>query len=169
LTGTAGSVEALQAGAPCPLCESPLQAKRLPEAGGDEAPLRLVLRGLPILACEAPHRYFVAQQFPIWLLNALLEEELARVPAGTAKGLLFRKYACGGCGAVLPAAASGPRTFPAHLAYGDGPEFSVDLTMPAFRCGACGCEQARSGAELAKLLPSALVHAFKGAGIKAPG
>lgn len=156
-------------GKPCPLCEAPLNARALPEVRGDEAPLRLTLRGLPVFTCAAPHRYFVGQTFPIWLLNALLEEELGKVPAGKEKGLLFRKYACGGCGAILPAAASGPRTFSASLAWKDTPGFSVEVTMPVFRCDACGREQVRSAAELAKLAPAALVHAFKAAGIKAPG
>lgn len=156
-------------GRPCPLCEAPLSAQALAEVSGDEAPLRLTLRGLPVLACAAPHRYFVGQQFPIWLLNALLDKELANLPAGTQKGLLFRKYACGGCGANLPATAAGSQTFPARLAWKDTPGFSVDMAMPVFRCTACGREQVRSAAELAKLLPAALVHAFKSAGIKAPG
>lgn len=156
-------------GKPCPLCNSPLSAQALPEVSGDEAPLRLTLRGLPVFTCAAPHRYFVGQSFPIWLLNALLEGELAKVPTGTEKGLLFRKFACGGCGAILPSAANGSRTYSTHLAWKDTPGFSVDVTMPLFRCDACGREQARSAAELAKLAPAALVHAFKAAGIKAPG
>ena len=88
-------------GKPCPLCAGPLSAQVLPDVSGDEAPLRLTLRGLPVFACPAPHRYFVGQKFPIWLLNALLDGELAEVPAGTEKGLLFRKFACGGCGARM--------------------------------------------------------------------
>ncbi len=156
-------------GKPCPLCAGPLSAQVLPDVSGDEAPLRLTLRGLPVFACPAPHRYFVGQKFPIWLLNALLDGELAEVPAGTEKGLLFRKFACGGCGAILPPAATGSRTYSMHLAWQDTPGFSVDLTMPLFRCDACGREQSRSAAELVQLAPAALVHAFKTAGIKAPG
>lgn len=156
-------------GLSCPLCEGPLAARTLAEATGDEAPMRLTLRGLPVFACDAPHRYFRGRPFPVWLLNALLEDELPRIPAGVGKGLLFRKYACGGCGAALPGSGGEPRTFSSTLAWQETPGFSVEVTVPVVRCAACGREQARSGAELGKLLPAALVHAFKAAGIKAPG
>lgn len=159
----------MQAGTPCPLCEHPLAASRLPEVTGDESPMRLVIRDLPVLACGAPHRYFAGQGFPIWLLNTLADGELAKIPSGAAKGLVFRKYACGGCGAALPGAGGEPGTFSASLAWKDSPGFTVEVTVPLYRCAACGREQARSGEELAKLLPAALVHAFKSAGIKAPG
>ena len=156
-------------GRPCPLCEAPLAARRLRVVTGDESPMRLELRNLPVLACEAPHRYFPGHGFPIWLLNALVDGELAKIPAGVEKGLLFRKYACGGCGAPLPSEGSEPWTFSSTLSWNETTGFAVDITMPVVRCASCGREQARSAAELAKLLPAALVHAFKDAGIKSPG
>lgn len=156
-------------GKPCPLCEAPLAARTLPEFAGDESPMRLAIRGFPVLACEAPHRYFLGQKVPIWLLNELLDGELPKIPVGAEKGLIFRKYVCGGCGAALPASGSEPMTFSSAHAWNETPGFAVDVTVPVFRCGGCGREQARSGTELAKLLPAALVHAFKAAGLKAPG
>lgn len=156
-------------GSPCPLCEAPLAARKLAEVMGDEAPMRVTIRWLPVLSCDAPHRYFIEQPFPIWLLNAMLGEEIARIPAGAESGLVFRKYRCGGCGAMLPASGAERRAYVSHLAWKDGPEFAVEVSMPVCRCTGCGREQVRSAAELAKLLPSALVHAFKAAGLKAPG
>jgi len=156
-------------GKPCPLCESPLAAKQLREVAGDEAPMRVALRGLPVFACEAPHRYFVGHEFPIWLLNALSDAELAKIPAGRQQGLVFRKFACGACGALLPSSGGEPCTYSASLAWKETPGFVVDITVPVHTCPSCGLDQARSGAELAKLLPAALVHAFMAAGIKAPG
>lgn len=159
----------MKAGSPCPLCESPLASQQLQESTGDEAPLRLTIRGLPVLSCAAPHRYFVGQQFPIWLLNALTDAELPKIPAGTEKGLLFKKYACGECGGALAASDGEARTYTSSLAWNETPGFAVDVSVPAYRCASCGREQARSAAELQKLLPAALVHAFKAAGLKAPG
>ncbi|NJD89676.1 MAG: hypothetical protein FIB05_16880 [Betaproteobacteria bacterium] len=156
-------------GKPCPLCEGPLASRTLPDIAGDESPMRVTLRGFPVFSCAAPHRYFVGQQVPIWLLNAMVDGEIAKIPAGVEKGLLFKKYACGGCGAVLPAAAAETLTWSSALAWKETPGFAVDVTVPVYRCGGCGREQARSGPELAKLLPAALVHAFKAAGLKAPG
>jgi hypothetical protein len=146
-----------------------LAARSLSAAVGEEAPIRLTLRGLPVLACAAPHRYFVAHGFPVWLLNALVETEAPRIPAGREKGLLFRSYACGECGAPLPTARGETKTFASRLAWRETPAFEAEVLVPVCRCAACGREQARSAAELAKLLPAALVHAFKSAGLKAPG
>jgi Zn ribbon nucleic-acid-binding protein len=157
------------AGAPCPLCEVPLEEKTLPEFSGDEAPLRLTIRHFPALACPAPHRYFIGHEFPVWLLNALVEAELARIPKGKEQGRVFRKCVCGGCGAALRAAGAEWHTFSSTLAWRETRPFVVDLTVPVVECPSCGMAQARSGAKLAKLVPSALVHAFKAAGLKSPG
>lgn len=153
----------------CPLCEATLVAERLHEVAGDEAPMRLTLRNMPTLSCPAPHRYFVGHGFPIWLLNTLVDGELAKIPSGKAKGLLFRKYACGECGSPLGKPAGEARTFTSSLRWKDTPAFTVDVAVPLYRCASCGREQARSAEELAKLLPAALVHAFMAGGLKAPG
>jgi len=159
----------IAAGGPCPLCKAALTARRLPEIAGDEPPVRIVLRELPVLSCDAPHRYFVGQRFPIWLLNTLVDTELAKIAAGKRKGLLFPRYGCGLCGAGLEAQPGVAATHTASLAWKDTPGFAVEVVYPAYRCTACGRAQARSAGELAKLLPAALVHAFKAAGLKAPG
>ncbi len=41
----------------------------------------------------------------------------------------------------------------------------VDLTMPVYRCSACGKEQLHSLKEIRKLTPEALAHAFQAADI----
>ncbi len=158
-----------QAGTPCPLCNSALAAKTLADVSGDEAPMRLTVKGMPVLECETSHRYFLGQKFPIWLLNAVTDGELAKIPAGRQKGLVFHKYACGECGELLASAESEAKTFSAEFAWEKTPRFTVEISVPVYRCASCGRQQARSGDELAKLLPAALVHAFMAAGLKAPG
>lgn len=155
-------------GQPCPLCEGPLAARHLNEVSGDEAPVRLTLRRLPVLECAARHSYFVGLGFPVWLLNSLVDLELPKIPAGTEKGLVFRKYACSECGAEIPPGGGEPMTFSSTLDWENTFPFVVDITVPVVTCPSCGRDQARSRAELAKLLPSALVHAFKTAGLKGP-
>ena len=159
----------IEAGAPCPLCQAPLAPKLLREVVGEEGSLRLALRTLPVLACEVPHRYFVGPGFAVWLLNELADKELPKIPVGREKGLVFRGYECGACGTALPSAGGDPMTFSSTLDWEQMVPFVVDITVPVVGCPSCGRDQARSGAEIAKLLPSALVHAFKAAGIKAPG
>ncbi len=159
----------LAAGNPCPLCEVPLKEKTLPDFSGEEAALAVALRRFPVLACPAPHRFFLGPEFPAWLLQALVEGELAKVPKGEEQGRVFRKCVCSGCGAALPAAGSERHTFSSTIAWKDTQPFVVDLTVPVVECPSCGKAQARSGAELAKLLPTALVHALKAVGLKYPG
>jgi hypothetical protein len=55
------------------------------------------------------------------------------------------------------------------LSLDDLPAFRAEITVPMLRCPQCGLAQARSGKELQQLVPSALVHAFHSAAIKAPG
>ena len=49
------------------------------------------------------------------------------------------------------------------------PRIAGAVGMPVFQCTACGKPQLRSLSEVRSLIPAALVHAFKGAAIKAPG
>lgn len=152
----------------CPVCAAPLAARNLREVVGDEVLLRVTLRHFPVLACAASHRFLVAPEFAAWLVDLLREGELAKIPAGAEKGLVFHKYACSGCGAELPAAAGEPTTWSATLEWKEVFPFVVDITVPILSCPSCGFEQARSRAELVKLLPVALVHAYKEAGISVP-
>ena len=157
------------AGRPCPLCEETLAPVRLPPIAGDEAPMRLTLHGMPAIACATGHTYFAKRDFALWLMDELLEQRLAALPAGVASGLLFRRHACGGCGAPLAALRGERREFRLEVAYPGREAFAVGIGMPAYRCTGCGREQLHSLAELRKLAPAALVHAFKAGGIKAPG
>lgn len=156
-------------GQACPLCTQPLGRSTLGEFCGDESPLRITLSGMPALRCTAGHTYFAKRDFPMWLMRHLVDEDAATIPGGIAKGMLFRKHACGACGGELAARQERVHDFGFRLAHPGTEAFDVRLTMPVFRCAACGKEQVRSAEEVKKLAPAALVHAFKAAGIKAPG
>ena len=151
---------------PCPLCASPLKPTILPLIAGNEAPLRLTVHGMPALACAKAHTYFVKPDFALWLMNHLVEEDEATLPAGDATGLLFKAYLCHDCGKPLSPKPDHVHAFNLPLAYEGEPEFRVEVAMPVFRCGACGKEQIHSLGEVRKLTPAALVDAFRGAGIR---
>lgn len=156
-------------GKPCPLCEAPLKHRRLPTFCGDEAPLRITLHGMPALSCDKPHVYFVKRDFALWLMNRLVEEDEATLPAGNATGLIFKSYLCRDCGKPLSPKRDHVHAFDLEVTYPGEPGFRVEISMPVFRCTGCDKEQIHSLAEVRKLTPAALVHAFKAAGIKAPG
>ncbi len=159
----------LEPGKPCPLCEMPLILRRLTPFSGDEKPLRITLAGMPALACTAPHTYFVEPAFPMWLMNHLVEEDEAKLPAGEGKGLIVKHYLCADCGKPLEAKQDHRHSFRVPMSYKDYAGFEVEISMPVYKCGGCGKEQLHSLRELRKLTPAALVHAFKAAGIKPPG
>ena len=158
----------LQAGKPCPLCHAPLERQVLEPFRGEEPPLSITVHGMPALAC-GKHRYFVKPDFPLWLMNHLVEQDEASIPAGDPTGLIFKSYLCHDCGKALSPKRDHVHTFDLDLAYEAEPRFRVEVAMPVFRCGGCGREQIHSLAEVRKLTPAALVRAFKAAGIKAPG
>ncbi len=159
----------IAAGQPCPMCEAPLALKRLEAFSGDEPPLRVTLRGMPALACGAPHIFFVRPKFALWLLDELVAQGEEKVPGGAARGFaLWKRYLCGGCGAQLRGRGGPMHNLHLPLAFEDHGEFIATLSLPFLQCGACGREQARDAGEVRRLVPAALVHAFKEAGVKPP-
>ncbi len=151
----------------CPICKSETVQSRLEAIRGEETPLALTVKGLPVLECPQGHRLFPQPDFPLLLLDHLLEQDEPELPASEAKGLLFRHYHCTSCGAELGKAADYTHTFRVDIALADLPPFEVDLTLPVHRCDRCWREQLHSLKEVRSSTPAALAHAFKSAQIAA--
>jgi len=151
----------------CPVCRSDTTPVKLMLATGEDAPLAVALRGMPALECPQGHRSFALAEFPLKLLNHLLEQEEPSLPVSQTKGLVFKHYNCSGCGAPLDPADDKARTFNFDVELPDFPAFGVDLTLPVTRCPQCGREQLHSLKELKRHTPAALAHAFKSAQLAA--
>ena len=151
----------------CPICKSDTASTRLEAATGHDASLSVALRGLPVLECPQGHRLFALADFPLLLLDRLLEQDAPKLPASTTKGLLFKQHHCSECGAALDSAADQQHTFRVDVELPELPAFGVDLTLPVHRCGRCGREQLHSLKALRSHAPAALAHAFKSAQIAA--
>ena len=151
----------------CPICKAEAEAAMVGKASGEESPLAVTVRGLPVLQCPQGHRQFPHADFPLLLLDHLLEQDEPQLPASEAKGLLFKHYHCSACGAELDAGTDQKHTFKVEVALPGLPPFEVDLTMPVHRCSRCGQEQLHSLKELRSRTPAALAHAFKAAEIAA--
>ena len=150
---------------PCHTCRAETTAQQIAHITGQEKDLALTLRGLPILTCASDHKQFVRASFALDLLNHLVEQDEPQLPAGEAKGLLFKHYHCKSCGQELQAKPDHRHTFTLDIALPDTSAFQIDLTSPVYKCSGCGHEQLHSLQEVRKLTPEALVHAFKSAGI----
>ena len=155
--------------AKCPLCEKPIAKTLIGRITGYEGGLSVTVTGMPIWACGVRHRYFRSRKLAIWVLESLLVESAARIPAGRESGIVFKRYCCKACEAELPKAGASDTVFAVDMAPEDLPAFQVEITVPLLACKQCGLAQARSSKELEGLVPSALVHAFHSAAIKAPG
>lgn len=144
----------------CSQCRRETAPTSLEPVSGEEKTVTVTLHGLPILACPSGHRQFVHPEFPIWLLEQLLEKDTAKLPAGEEKGMLFKKFHCA-CGKELASKPDRQQTYPIDVALRDLAPFRVELTVPMYKCSGCGKEQLHSLKELQSRMPAALGHAFQ--------
>lgn len=151
----------------CRTCHTATSPLRLEPIAGDEKALAVTVQGLTVLVCTNGHKQFIDAEFPLRLLNHLVQEDEAKLPAGDAKGvLMFRHFYCHDCGRELEPKPDHRHTFTIRPALPDQPELEVDLTMAVYHCTGCRKEQLHSLDELRKLTPAALAHAFQAAGIQ---
>ena len=150
----------------CAVCTGATHAVVLETARGSEAETVCVLHGLPVLECDQGHRSFVHPDFPLLLLDHLVEQDEANLPGAELRGLLRHTPHCCKCGARLGDEPARERfRFPVELR--DVPGFEVEIEAPAARCAQCGTVQLRSRKALRAHTPAAVAHAFKAAQIAA--
>jgi len=149
--------------ATCKKCKSEMHLELLSGATGSEGSVKVTFPKLPALACAQGHKRFVRPEFPAELLERLASK--ADVPAGEARGMLFKSYHCGKCGEKLAAASPAPRTFGFNVGLEGVEAFRVELEVPVYACPSCGREQVRSLDEVARGTPAAMARAFQSAGI----
>lgn len=149
----------------CVKCHGATRLATVERMSGSEKALAVTVHDLPVLACEQGHTQFVRAEFPLHLIEALLTRDQLRLPAARAKGLLFKHYHCSNCSAQLDAGPGYHHTLSVPVALPELPPFSVDVSLPLWRCGACGKRQLQSTQAIEELLPVALAHAFQAAQI----
>jgi hypothetical protein len=152
----------------CSVCKEALSPATLPEISGHEGSVALTVHRLPVLECPNGHLQFTHPDFPLLLLDHLVERDEPRLPVSTSKGMLFRHHHCASCGEALSDAAEHPHTFTIPVELPEVAPFDVELTVRVHRCRRCGHEQLHSPKEVRSRTPAALAHAFKGAAIAAP-
>ena len=152
----------------CHRCRAETEVTIVNYADGEADALRIRLKEFPLRTCPEGHRQFVRPNFPIELLHHLTEEDEPELPAGEEKGLIMKKYLCESCHEALEAKPDHNHTFSIEIALDELESFGVDLTMPVYKCSACGKEQLHSLREVRKLTPAAMAHAFEAARIPPP-
>jgi hypothetical protein len=147
----------------CPICKSDTAPARVVSTSGADASLEVTVKGMPVLECTQGHRLFALADFPLLLLDHLLEQDEPRLPISQAKGMVFKHYSCSSCGGELVAQDDRSHTFHVDVELPELPTFGVDLTLPVSHCSSCGRDQLHSLKELKSHTPAALAHAFKAA------
>lgn len=150
---------------PCIRCRGTTHPAMLESAASESDTLALRIERMPVLACPAGHRQFVDPEFPLWLVEHLMEEDEAKLPSGRVEGMLFKHYRCGECGTDLAKTPSRRETFAFDVALHDLHPFHVELTAPVYRCPACAREQLHSLKEVRSSTPGVLAEAFRAAEI----
>ena len=152
---------------PCAMCRGAVQLTAIDKVVGESGAVTLTAEGMPALKCAKGHAAPVHGDFLLWLM-AQLRENLAGLPAGEEKGLLFKKHFCA-CGKELPAKSVARQAFPFQLAYEGAPAFKVELEAPVYPCPGCGKSQLHSAGELRKALSHAMVGICDRAGFPHSG
>ena len=152
----------------CNRCHAETEVEIVHRADGDADSLHLCLRDFPLRCCPEGHRQFVRPDFPLELLQHLTEEDEPELPTGEEKGLFRKKYLCKRCHEALEPKPDHRHTFSIEIDLEDLAPFGVDLSMPVYKCSACGKEQLHSLNEVRKLTPTAMAHAFEDAKIPPP-
>ena len=118
----------------CPICKSDTAPARVVSTSGADASLEVTVKGMPVLECTQGHRLFALADFPLLLLDHLLEQDEPRLPVSQAKGMVFKHYSCSSCGGELVAHDDRSHTFHVDVELPELPRFGVDLTLPVSHC-----------------------------------
>ena len=150
------------------MCSGALEATRLPAASGEDGPLKISVRDMPVLECAKHHRAPPHRDFMLWLIQEIRARE-AQFAAGKEQGLLFKKHLCGECGKELAAKPERRQTFGFELTYEDKAPFRLEVEMPLYKCSGCAKEQIRSAKDLHNHVPAAMVGINDAAGFPHSG
>ena len=149
----------------CKLCKGEMQLRALDPAAGEEHGVRMSIEGMPAMQCPEGHKRFVAPDFAVKMMEALLADEpLVPLDAAAQKGLLKKRYCCPKCGQALEGAGGVEAKRVLQL---DGLEaFGVQVELPKLRCPACGQETVPPEKAVADGLMKASVQAFRAAQVE---
>ncbi len=148
----------------CNLCRGEMALRTLDPMAGEEHGVRMQIEGMPVMECPQGHKRFVAPDFAIKLMEALLDDDrLAPIGQASQKGLLRKRYCCPECGQELEQGANGRVEARRVLELKGCEAFGVLVELPKFRCPACAKESVPPGKAVVDDLMKASVHAFRAA------
>lgn len=151
----------------CSRCSKPVSIQAAPPLSGTEGAYKLVLNGVPVMACAENHKRFVYPDLAMRLMDQIADPETSGLYAATQRGL-FKKHAyCAKCSTELPSGEPHSKDYRVSVSLADIPPVIVTLSAPVLTCAQCGTEQLPGTDDLLKYVFKAMVHAFRSADIHA--
>lgn len=150
----------------CKECKGEMKLGTLATLAGEERGVRVRIEGMPAMQCAQGHKRFVAPDFAVRLMNALLADKQLDAPgAAKEKGLLRKRACCPKCGQELGESGAGSVQARRQLALPGLDAFGVDIELPKLRCASCGGESIPPEKTVVDGLMKAAANAFRSADV----
>jgi hypothetical protein len=150
----------------CKECHEEMTLRLLEPMAGEEHGLRMHIEGMPVMQCPNGHKRFVAPDFAVKMMQALLTDDpLVPLDAASQKGLLRKRYCCPNCGQELEDGKASTVATTRALRLEPLDAFGVRVEMPKIRCQGCGRESVPPEKVMADDLMKASANAFRSAAV----
>jgi len=146
----------------CKECKGLMSLRALQPIDGEQRGVHMRIEGMPAMQCAEGHKRFVAPEFAVKMMEALLADPLVPLEGAAQKGLLKKRYCCPGCGQEL--AGDNGRVEAKRVLEMKGLDaFGVQVDLPKYRCAGCGRESVEPRDAMVDDLMKASVQAFRAA------
>ena len=150
----------------CKECKGEMKLGALDALAGEEQGVRVRIEGMPAMQCAQGHKRFVAPDFAVKLMNALLvDNKLVALDAAREKGLLRKRSCCPKCGQELGGSAAGSVQVKHQLELPGLAAFGVQVELPKLRCASCSTESVPPEKAVVDGLMKASASAFRSANV----
>jgi len=147
----------------CKECKGVMSLRALEPIDGEQHGVHMRIEGMPAMQCAEGHKRFVAPEFAVKMMEALMADKLVPLESAAQKSLLKKRYCCPGCGQELRADGAGRVETRRVLEMKGLEPFGVQVDLPKYRCAACGRESVEPRDAMVDDLMKASVQAFRAA------
>lgn len=152
----------------CQVCAKEMSLGILKPTEGEVHDVRVQIDGMPVMRCPEGHKRFVAPDFAVKLVDALLQDDrLAAADPALQKGLLRKRYHCPGCSGELDGNRKSRLQAARSLDLEGLGAFGVYVELPRFHCASCGRDCVPPGEVVVGDLIKASARAFRAAEVSA--
>jgi hypothetical protein len=149
----------------CRECKSEMTLRALEPIDGEQHGVHMRIEGMPAMQCAEGHKRFVAPEFAVKMMEALMAGKLVPLDGAKQKGLLKKRYCCPGCGQELGTDANGRVEAKRVLELQGLDAFGVQVDLPKYRCASCGRESVEPRETMVDDLMKASIQAFRSAAV----